>query len=129
MIKTNKNLIYADECYEVMGLVFKVFNEVGYGHKENFYQKAIAEIFKENNIEFKEQLGCKVKFRGKDLGIYIFDFLVFGKIVLELKQRDFFSTKDIEQLLRYLKATNLKLGIIIHFTKNGIRYKRVPNLN
>jgi GxxExxY protein len=128
MKKTNKNLIYADECYLIMGLIFKVYNEVGFGHKENFYQKAIAEIFRRNKIDFKEQVKYKLKFRGRDLGIYVLDFLVFNKIILELKQRDYFSTKDIEQLLRYLKATRLKLGIIIHFTKNGVRYKRVPNL-
>lgn len=128
MIKTNKNLIYAKECYEIMSFIFKVFNEVGYGHKESFYQKALVEIFKENKIEFKEQLKCRVKFREKDLGIYIFDFLVFGKIILEIKQRDYFSTKDIKQLVKYLKAANLKLGIIIHFTKNGVRYKRIPNI-
>ena len=128
MIKTNKKLIYAEECYRIMGLVFKVFNDVGYGHKENFYQKALVEIFKENKIEFREQLRCKVKYKGKDLGVYIFDFLVFNKIILEIKQRDYFSTKDIEQLLKYLKATNLKLGIIIHFTKSGVRYKRIPNI-
>lgn len=84
--------------------------------------------FLENKIEFKEQLRCKVKYKEKDLGVYIFDFLVFDKIILELKQRDYFSTKDIEQLVKYLKATDLKLGIIIHFTKSGVRYKRVLNI-
>lgn len=123
-----KDLIYADECYQVMGLVFKVFNDIGYNHKESFFQKALAAEFVDNKIDFKEQLRCKVKYKGKEVGLYILDFLVFGKIILELKKRDYFSTKDIEQLLKYLKATTLKLGIIIHFTKNGVRYKRVPNL-
>lgn len=70
----------------------------------------------------------KVKYKGRELGIYIFDFLVFGKIVVELKVRNYFSKKDIEQLYRYLKATNLKLGLIIHFTKEGVKYKRIVNL-
>lgn len=123
-----EDLIYADECYQIIGLVFKVFNNVGYNHKESFFQKALAGEFTDNKINFKEQLRCRVKYGNKDLGIYILDFLVFGKIVLELKKRDYFSTKDIDQLLKYLKATNLKLGIIIHFTKNGVRYKRIINL-
>jgi GxxExxY protein len=123
------NLLYAEECYRIMGLVFRVFNEIGSGHKESFYQKAIARSFRDSEIEFEEQLRCKLKYKGEDLGIYILDFLVFNKIILELKQRDYFSQKDIKQLHRYLKVTGLRLGIIIHFTNNGVRYKRILNIN
>ncbi len=102
---------------------------MGFGHKENIYQKALVKDFSENNIKFKEQLRCKLKYKDEDLGIYILDFLIFNKIVLEIKQRNFISSKDIKQLYRYLKATNLKLGIIITFTADGVRYKRVVNLD
>jgi GxxExxY protein len=122
------DLVYKDECYKIIGLIFEVFNNLGYGYKEKIYQKAIAETFKQNKIDFKEQLRAKVVFKGKELGLYILDFLVFGKIVIELKQKTFFSKKDIEQIYAYLKVTNLKLGLLIHFTKEGIRYKRVVNL-
>jgi GxxExxY protein len=128
MAETKNNLIYADECYQIMGLIFEVFNSLGYGHKEIIYQKAIAKVFLDKGIKYKEQLRYKLKYREKDLGIYILDFLVLDKIVIELKQRDFFSRKDIEQLSRYLKATNLKLGLLVHFTSKGVRYKRVINL-
>ena len=128
-MKTKKNLIYAEECYKIMGVVFKVFKELGFGHRENFFQKALAKNFKDNDFEFKEQLRCKVKYKGEDLGIYIFDFLIFNKIILEIKQRNFISSKDINQLYKYLKAANLKLGIIVTFTSGGVRYKRVVNLD
>ncbi len=62
------------------------------------------------------------------MGIYALDFLVFGKIILELKQKSFISAKNIDQLYKYLRATNLKLGLIITFTRDGIEYKRVVNL-
>ncbi|MDO9231262.1 MAG: GxxExxY protein [bacterium] len=122
------DLIYKDECYKIIGLIFSIFNEIGYGHKESFYQKAIANIFSENNIEFKEQLKAKVKHRGKEIGYYIFDFLVFDKIVIELKSKNYFSKRDIDQLYSYLKAMNLKLGILVYFTKECVRYKRIVNL-
>lgn len=128
MRRTNKNLIYAKECYQIMGLIFEVFNECGYGHKEKIYQKAVAEKFRKNNINFKEQAKAKLKLGEKDLGIYFLDFIVSGKIVIELKQRNFFSTKDIKQLYSYLKATGLKLGILVHFMQKGIQYKRIVNL-
>ncbi|KKS70078.1 MAG: hypothetical protein UV42_C0069G0001, partial [Candidatus Magasanikbacteria bacterium GW2011_GWE2_42_7] len=122
------DLIYKDECYKIIGLIFSIFNEIGYGHKESFYQKAVANIFSENNIEFKEQLKAKVKHRGKEIGYYIFDFLVFDKIVIELKSKNYFSKRDIDQLYSYLKAMNLKLGILVYFTKECVRYKRIVNL-
>jgi len=129
MIKRKINLVYAEECYRIMGIVFEVFNSLGFGHKEIFYQKAIAKAFKDSEIEFKEQLRCKVKYKGEDLGIYIFDFLVFNKIILELKQKDFFSSKDIKQTFMYLKAKDLKLGLLVNFTSKGVRYKRIVNIN
>ena len=122
------DLIYKDECYKIIGLIFSIFNEIGYGHKESFYQKAIANIFSENNIEFKEQLKAKVKHGGKEIGYYIFDFLVFDKIVIELKSKNYFSKRDIDQLYSYLKAMNLRLGILVYFTKECVRYKRIVNL-
>ena len=127
-MKTKKELIYADECYRIIGIIFEVSNEVGYGYKESFYQKAIVKVFRENGIDFKEQLRANVKFRNEDLGLLVLDFLVFDKIVVELKQKNYFSQRDINQLHSYLKATNLKLGLLVYFTKNGVRYKRIVNL-
>lgn len=128
MAIAKKELIYARECYQVMGLIFKVFNEIGFGHKEKFYQKAIAEEFTKNRIPFKEQLKCRVKYKGKEIGYYIVDFLVFSKIVIELKQKDYVSYKDIKQIYKYLQATNYCLGIIVNLTSRGVRYKRIINI-
>ena len=111
-----------------MGMIFDVFSDCGFGHKERFYQKAIAEIFKENGVDYKEQVKAKIVFRGKEIGIYILDFVVLGKIAIELKQKNFFSRKDIQQLYSYLKATGLKLGILVHFTQKGVQFKRIVNL-
>jgi len=127
-MKTKSNLIYADECYQIMGIVFGVYNELGFGHKESVYQKAIACGFRNKGIDFKEQLRFKLKYKEEDIGLYILDFLVFNKIALEIKQKNFISGRDIKQLYRYLKALNLKLGIIITFTHEQVRYKRIVNL-
>lgn len=121
-------MIYKEECYKIIGLVFEVFNGVGHGYKEKFYQNAIANLFTENKIPFKKELKARVNFKGKEIGYYYFDFLVFNKIVIELKRKNYFSKKDVDQLHSYLKAMNLKLGILIYFTKNGIKYKRIVNI-
>ena len=127
-MKTRRDLIYADECYQILGLVFKVSKELGFGHKEIYYQKALAKEFQDNELKFKEQLQCKLKYKEKDLGIYILDFLVFDKIIIEIKQKKIILSKDIDQLYKYLRATKLKLGLIITFSKEGARFKRVVNL-
>jgi GxxExxY protein len=126
--KIRKNIVYPNETYEIIGMMYDVWDEFGYGHKEKFYQKAIAEIFREKQKKFREQLRAKVNFRGKEIGVCILDFLYDEKIVIEIKQGEIFSRKDINQIFAYLKATELKLGLLIHFTKNGVRFKRIVNL-
>jgi len=123
-----RQLIYSDISQEIIGALFSVFNNLGPGHKESFYQKGMAEELRLIKFSFKEQLPVKIRYKGKFIGIYYFDFLIENKIVLEIKVRNYFSKKDIEQLCRYLRAKGLKLGIIAHFTKTGVKFKRVVNL-
>jgi len=123
------NLIYPELSYKIIGTLFNVWNGVGSNHKESFYQKAAVRDFKEAGLSFKQQLPAKIIYKDEFVGVYYFDFLVEDKIVLELKVRDYFSKKDITQAFSYLKAKKLKLGIIAHFTKTGVRIKRVVNVN
>lgn len=111
-----------------MGVLFEIWTGMGYGHKEKFYQKAAANGFIDIGLNCKEQLPVKVRYKGKFIGIYYFDFLIENKIILEIKVRNYFSKKDIDQLYSYLKTKKLKLGIIAHFTKTGVKFKRVVNL-
>lgn len=122
------DFVYSDLSYRIIGVLFEVWNNVGVGHKEKFYQKAVANELGISKIQFREQLPVKLEYKGKSLGIYYFDFMIEDKVVLEIKIRNHFSKKDIEQLYSYLKAKNLKLGIIAHFTKSGVRVKRVVNI-
>jgi len=127
-MKTQKDIIYADETYEIIGMMYEVWDKIGFGHKESFYQKAVAEIFKKNNKKYKEQIRLKVKVNNVEVGEYILDFLYENKIVIELKQGSVFSKRYINQIYSYLKATELKLGLLINFTREGIKFKRIVNL-
>lgn len=123
------DLLYPETSYTILGVLFNVWRNLGYGHKEKIYQKAIAHDFRKLGIDIREQLPSKVIYDGESLGIYYFDFLVNNQIVLEIKVRNYFSKKDIEQLFTYLKSCNMKLGIIAHFTQTGVKYKRVVNIS
>lgn len=129
MEKNNEDkVIFPELSYKIVGILFDVWNTIGYGHKESFYQKAISKNLRDSDIPFREQEKTKVEYKGEEVGIYFLDFLIDNKIVLEIKKREYFSKKDIDQLYGYLKATKLKLGIIAHFTKTGVKFKRVLNL-
>jgi len=124
-----KDLIYPELCYKVMGVLFEVWTRLGYGHKEKIYQKAIEEEFKSAKLEFQRELPVKIIYKNNLIGLYYFDFLIKDKIILETKIRNYFSPKNINQLYSYLKVKNLKLGLIAHFTKTGVKFKRVVNID
>jgi len=118
-------LIHKELSYEVVGALFEVYNFLGSGYQEKYYQKALSSEFKKRGIEIKEQLPIKLYFREQYLGIYYVDFLIDDKIVLEIKNSSKFYNRDIKQVLGYLNAKNLDLGILACFSKNGLIYKRI----
>jgi len=121
-------LLYSDLTYQIIGSLFEVYNRIGFGHRESIYQRALAAEFLRRKISYIEQSRSDLVYKDKVVGRYFFDFLIDDKIIIELKVRQYFSKKDIEQLYSYLRSKNLKLGIIAHFKKSGVSYKRVVNL-
>jgi len=118
-------LIHKELSYEIVGALFEVYNFLGSGYQEKYYQKALSSEFKKRGIEIKEQLPIKLYFREQYLGIYYVDFLIDDKIVLEIKNSSKFYNRDIKQVLGYLNAKNFDLGILACFSKNGLIYKRI----
>ena len=123
-----EGLIYPELSYKIVGLCFEVYNNLGYGYHEKYYQKAFAELLETNKITYKKELMHSIKFKDKIIGRYFMDFMVDGKVVVEFKVADDFYQLHINQVLAYLKSVSLKLGILVLFTKNGIKYKRLVNL-
>lgn len=123
------DLLYPDLSYEIVGVLFDVFTNFGYGQKEEYYQKAIAIALKEKGLAFKRELPVRINFKNKFIATNYLDFLIEGKVVLEIKQGNRFNPKDIQQAHRYLKLTDLKLGILARFTKVGVKTKRIINVD
>ncbi len=120
-------IIHKELSYEIVGVLFEVYNDLGYGHKESYYEKAVAHGFDFRKIGYQRQVPYKLLFKGKDIGRYYLDFLVEGKIVLEIKRGSYYGKKNIEQVFNYLKATNLKLAILANFTPDGVKFIRIVN--
>lgn len=124
-----QDLVYPELSYEIIGALFEVHNELGPGHHERYYQRALVKELKRRKLSFKEQVRALLIFKGEKVGDYYLDFLIEGKIVLEIKKGDRFSKKHINQVFSYLKAKNLKLGIIANFGLNELRFKRIINFD
>ena len=122
-------LIYRELSYEIVGVCYGVFNELGYGYQEKYYEKAIAKGLMDKNIKFVRQAPFKILFKGEEIGKLYFDFIVENKIVLEIKKGDYFSRKNITQVKEYLKVSVLKLAIIVNFTQYGVKTIRILNPN
>lgn len=123
-----KDLVYPELSYKIVGCAYDLFNQTGGGHKEKIYQNGMALSFKKQKINFKEQLYFPVTFDSSILGKNYFDFLVEDKIVVELKSLSRFTKAHFDQVVKYLNVSDLHLALLINFTPNEVRCKRVVNL-
>ena len=114
--------------YSIVGCAFEVYNELGSGFPEKYYQKALAIELKTKQIIFTEQVYFPLEFKNELIGKNYFDFLIDDKIVVELKRGNHFSKSHFDQILRYLKVSNKKLGLLINFASEGVQVKRILNL-
>ena len=127
-ILKRSDLVYPDLCYQIIGILFEIYRQLGSGYQEKYYQKILATELRRCGLYYREQVATPLIYKGDKIGNYFLDFVIGNKIVLELKKGDRFSQKHIEQVFAYLKATDLKLGIIANFTRDGVRFKRIVNL-
>ncbi|OGH24494.1 MAG: hypothetical protein A3B47_01540 [Candidatus Levybacteria bacterium RIFCSPLOWO2_01_FULL_39_24] len=124
-IRTDKKLLYEDLTYRIRGAMFTVYNELGFGHKENIYQKSLIREFETLNIPFKQEVGLDVKYKGDIVGKYRPDFVIDNRIIIELKSVEFMPKSHEEQLVHYLKTTGYSLGLLVNFGSNRLRIKRL----
>jgi len=109
----------------IIGAAIEVHKELGAGLIESLYENALAIEFRNRNIAFERQVPVQVIYKGEKIGETRLDFLVAGRVIVELKAVDAIAPVHKAQLLCYLKITKHKLGILINFNvpvlKDGIR--------
>ena len=122
------DLIYPELSYKLIGYAYEVFEELGPGHSEKTYQRAYSVQLRKYNHKFDEQVYYPIRFKDEIISKGFLDFKVEEKIIIELKKDEFFSKTHIEQVLDYLKRSGLKLSLLINFTKQGVKFKRIINI-
>jgi GxxExxY protein len=115
------DLLFKDEVYAIYGAAIEVHKELGAGFLETVYQEALEIELRERGIPFESQKSLPIHYKVRLLKKeYIADLVCYGKIIVELKSIKELSEKDDAQTLNYLKATGLRLGLLINFGSQGI---------
>lgn len=117
--------LYKELTDRVIGCSYKVHNELGAGFLEKVYQNALAIEFKETGISFEQECPLSVSYHGQIVGEYVADFIIDGKVILELKAVSILSSSHEVQLVNYLKATGLCIGLLINFGKSVVVKRRI----
>lgn len=125
--KANNEIVYSELSWRLMSAIFEVHNKIGNKWREQDFKNALEIIFKKNNISYEREKLFSLNFEGEKFADCKVDFLIEGKIILEIKKIWKITEQEIKQVLRYLDATNLKLAIIANFKYSKIQYKRVVN--
>lgn len=125
-MSTNEDkILHKDLSYRVVGSAMQVHNKLGYGFLEKVYENALMVLFRCEGIQAKQQAPITVYFEGEVVGDYYADILVEDEIILELKSSEGIIDAHRAQILNYLKATKVRLAIILNFGKETLEYERI----
>jgi GxxExxY protein len=125
MSTTESKVLNADLSYKIVGLAMEVHRELGFGFLEKVYENSLMILLRREGIPAAQQHPIEVKFRGESVGIYYPDILVNEQIILEIKSLERLTNADTAQALNYLKATGLRLAILLNFGKERLDSKRL----
>jgi GxxExxY protein len=121
-------IILKDESYNIIGACMAVHRELGCGFLEAVDQEALEEEFKLRNISYVREQLLSITYKGKLLNKkYQADFVCYDNIIVELKALSEINSTHQSQLINYLKASNIKLGLLVNFGQRSFETKRVVN--
>ncbi|MCX6713825.1 MAG: GxxExxY protein, partial [Candidatus Vogelbacteria bacterium] len=121
----DNNFLYRDLSYVIRNSIFTVANSLGLGHKEIIYQKALAEEFKKNKLAFDREKQIPIMYSGKKVGVYVPDFVIENKIIVELKAIPFLGTSEKKQAWNYLKGSDYRLALLVNFSPKQVEIERI----
>lgn len=118
LIKKNyiMDLLFSEETYKIRGAIFEVYKEVGCGFLESVYQECLEKEFELQGIPFVSKYPLKLEYKEEVLKQkYIPDFICYDEIIVEIKAVKELINEHQAQIINYLKAGNLELGLLVNF--------------
>jgi GxxExxY protein len=125
MNTSEEKILYKDLSYAIVGLALDVHTKLGCGFLEKVYENSMLILLEKEKIPVGRQVPTPIFFEGQLVGDYFADIIVDGKIILELKAVDNISEIHRAQTFNYLKATGLRLAIILNFGKPKLQIERI----
>lgn len=122
------DIFYKDESFKIIGACLSVHNELGCGFLEPVYHEALEYEFKLLKIPYISECQLPVRYKNMTLSkTYAADFVCFDKIIVEIKAVSDLCSEHEAQVINYLKAAKIQLGILVNFGKTSLQYKRILN--
>lgn len=121
-----EQLLHKEEVFKLIGLCMEIHRELGRGHSEVIYKDAFVVELTRAGIPFSREKAYEVNYKGVILPHhYIADFIVWDKILFEAKAIENLIDAHIKQVLNYLAASKLRLGLLVNFGGSSLEWKRV----
>jgi GxxExxY protein len=108
-------LVHGDLTREIIGAFYDVYNGLGFGFIESVYQRALPIALAERGVRCAREVLMNIQFKGVEVGVYRADLVVDGKVIVESKVADKIVRIHERQVLNYLRATGLTVGLILNF--------------
>ena len=119
-------IIHKEESYQIIGICMEVHNNLGVGFSEIVYKDALELELKNANIEYSREKEYTVNYKGIILSHKFYaDFVIFDKIILEVKGKNKIADEDIAQCINYLKVSGNNLALLVNFGEPKLNYKRI----
>ena len=120
-----KNYKHADITGKIIGVAMKVHSTLGNGFQEVIYQRALAIEMEKQGIAFQRELEMPIFYDEQEIGMRRVDFLVEGKVMVELKALTKLEDVHLAQAINYLEAYKLEAGLLLNFGGKSLQYRRV----
>jgi GxxExxY protein len=120
-------LLYHDLTEKIIAACFVVSNELGAGFLEPVYQNALVIALTEQGLQVTREFPLSVSFHNQIVGQYFADIFVEGKVILELKAVSALAEVHKAQVINYLKATGVDVGLLVNFGSSKLEYRRFDN--
>ena len=118
--------LYREDTHQLIGLCMEIHRELGKGHDEVIYQDALVVELNRANVLFARERKFEVNYKGVVLPhFYYADFVVADKILFEAKAAEKLTDAHVKQILNYLAASKLRLGLLVNFGADSLEWKRV----
>jgi GxxExxY protein len=124
-IQSSKSFLHGDITEKILEAAFEVSKEIGSGFLESVYKNAMVIALRAKGLKVEIEKPISVMFREQSVGQFYADLFVDGKVIVELKAVSALAPEHSAQIINYLKATGIEVGLLINFGRPKIEYKRL----